>query len=489
METWIEQLGRLHPLVLHMPIGVLILLVLLELGNLLSRGRWSSRLPDLTDGTRTFILFILGVSTILSAAFGLMLADGGGYNSSLLFDHRMYGLLCAALVLVLFLVQQKAVLYAGTLVATVVVMVLAGHNGGSLTHGKGYLAGLLDWGRTEVVAEPEVLLGSVDEVELFAHAIQPIFEDSCVSCHGENKQKGELRLDSWEAIQRGGESGERLIEGGASRSQLVKRIELPVDHEDHMPPDGKPQLSIEEIRLFGWWVDAGAPSDALLVDLEIPKAIYNPIISRLGFEPEKVEPLPDRTWVLSEALRLEEGLGIFTQPLHPEEPWLEVNARLQLEAFGDDQLAALQPLARVIQRLDLGETAVSDAGLQSLGTFENLEVLKLDRTQITDAGLEALSNLLNLRTLVLFSTAISDEGLDALDNLPKLKSVFLWQSQVSKTGAAELQEQLTDDRTVRQLKEKINELEVQIQNEHVQVNLGESVTIVNEEPESSKPEE
>ena len=56
---------------------------------------------------------------------------------------------------------------------------------------------------------------------------------------------------------------------------------------------------------------------------------------------------------------------------------------------------------------------------------------------------------------------------------------------VSKSGAAELEEKLTDQRRVQTLKEKINELEVQIQHEQVQVNLGESVTFVNQKPEGS----
>ncbi len=335
------------------------------------------------------------------------------------------------------------------------------------------------------MAKLGVAPGSLDEVEIFAHAIQPVLEDRCVTCHGESKQKGELRLDSWEAIQKGGESGEALVEGGAERSLLIERIELPLDHDDHMPPDGKPQLGFAEIRLLEWWVDAGTPSDARLVDLDVPKSIYNPIVRRFGFEPEVAKSLPDRGWVLTEANRIERELGILTQPLHPEEPWLEVNTRIRFEAFGDDQLAALQPLAPVVQRLDLGETAVTNDGLQLLAAFENLEVLKLDRTQISDAGLMPLGDLPKLRTLVLFSTAVSDKGLAALEDLPNLKSVFLWQSLVSKSGVAELEEKLTDQRRVQTLKEKINELKVQIQHEQVQVNLGESVTFVNQKPEGS----
>jgi uncharacterized membrane protein len=484
MEKIIELLGHLHPLVLHLPIGILVLLVLLEIGNLIARSSSSERWPTLADGTRAFILFCLGASTILSAAFGLMLANGGGYETNLLFDHRMYGLLSALLALILFLVHRQSVLYVIFLTATVVVMVLAGHNGGSLTHGKGYLSGF--WNLSALgseVSKIENRATSLDEVEVFAQVVQPIFQERCVSCHGDSKQKGGLRLDSWDAIFKGGESGEVVVAGDANESLLMQRIWLPESHEDHMPPEGKPQPSLNEIRMLEWWVETSGGPEVFLGETIVPEVITTYVSSLLGIELEKPEPLPEREWVMAEARRLENELGILTQPLHPTEPWLEVNARLRFDAFGDEQLALLQPLAPVVQRLDLGETGVTDEGLKSLRPFNNLQMLKLDRTVISDVGLAALKDLPSLHSLTLFSTSITDAGAKALEDFPALKSVYLWDTQVSNEAAEKLKDKLSDPRLTDQLHEEIEVLKNKIRNTQAEVNLGESVTVV------SKPNE
>ena len=74
----------------------------------------------------------------------------------------------------------------------------------------------------------------------FAKSVQSVFEARCIDCHGSKKQKGDLRLDSLKAAA-------SVIEPGKSgESELFKRITLPADHEDIMPPKGDP-LSKEQI--------------------------------------------------------------------------------------------------------------------------------------------------------------------------------------------------------------------------------------------------
>ena len=85
----------------------------------------------------------------------------------------------------------------------------------------------------------------------FAKSVQSVFEARCIDCHGSKKQKGDLRLDSLKAaasVIEPGESGE---------SELFKRIILPADHEDIMPPKGDP-LSKEQIDGIKAWIDEGA---------------------------------------------------------------------------------------------------------------------------------------------------------------------------------------------------------------------------------------
>ena len=107
-------------------------------------------------------------------------------------------------------------------------------------------------------------------------------------------------------------------------------------------------------------------------------------------------PRPDRAAVLAQAAALSAQLGIEIRPLSVDAPWLMVSARLQLKQFGDAQLVTLAALGPVIHWLDLGETAVSDAGLAQLSTMSELRRLQLDSTAVTDAGLAALAPLARL---------------------------------------------------------------------------------------------
>jgi len=73
----------------------------------------------------------------------------------------------------------------------------------------------------------------------YAKDIRPIFEASCFRCHGEEKQKGELRLDSLQAVLKGGEDG-KVIVPGASKKSLLVIAAARIDDETAMSPKPKP---------------------------------------------------------------------------------------------------------------------------------------------------------------------------------------------------------------------------------------------------------
>ena len=92
----------------------------------------------------------------------------------------------------------------------------------------------------------------------FAKDIKPLFEKSCFKCHGPEKQKGKLRLDSLEATLKGGENGEILKKGRSAESGLVHSIAR-LDEDEAMPPEGKGEpLTKEQIGLVRAWIDQGA---------------------------------------------------------------------------------------------------------------------------------------------------------------------------------------------------------------------------------------
>lgn len=87
--------------------------------------------------------------------------------------------------------------------------------------------------------------------------VQAIMETKCLECHNPSKIKGKLLMDTAEALLKGGESGKTLIPGKPDESELIKRIVLPKDNDDIMPPKGGP-LPAEDIALLKQWVSEGA---------------------------------------------------------------------------------------------------------------------------------------------------------------------------------------------------------------------------------------
>ncbi|HTQ32158.1 MAG TPA: c-type cytochrome domain-containing protein [Opitutaceae bacterium] len=105
---------------------------------------------------------------------------------------------------------------------------------------------------------------------VFTGVVEPILARSCVSCHGEKKQKKNLRLDSLTAIMKGAKDGAVVVPGNADQSELTQRLHLDPDDDDHMPPKNKPQLTGREILILDWWINAGAPGDVPLTSLKVP---------------------------------------------------------------------------------------------------------------------------------------------------------------------------------------------------------------------------
>jgi mono/diheme cytochrome c family protein len=92
----------------------------------------------------------------------------------------------------------------------------------------------------------------------FVKQVQPIFEKSCIKCHGPEKQKGGLRLDQKEAALKGGKDGVAITPGDAAKSDLYRRITLPEGSDDIMPSGQNSPLTKAETDLIKDWINQGA---------------------------------------------------------------------------------------------------------------------------------------------------------------------------------------------------------------------------------------
>jgi len=471
--------GRLHPLLVHLPIGLIVLLAVLEL---LAR---SQRFKQ-ANASSGIILALTIPAAIFAVVCGWLLSRGGGYQDQLLQWHKWTGIATAAfctLAGLLYALDLKKP-YRWCLFSSLAVLVVASHFGGSLTHGSDYLvryapAPIRSWfGEQKAVASTQAKPKDPAQLVAFADVVQPMLKDNCVSCHGPDKAKAKLRLDSLDAILKGGESGPSLVAGKAADSLMLKRIHLPETDDNHMPPQGKPQPSSGDVALLEWWISQGAPANKKFAELKPPPNISRILAAKFGAGPAlaKVTPPKPLKEILPLASSLADQLNIAVTALSPTEPWLQCNASVAGKDFTDVELAKLAPLATNLRWLDLAGTKVTDAGLAAFASMPNLVRLHLERTGVTDAGLQHVLHLDNLEYLDLYGTQVTDDGLRQLEALPKLKQVFVWQTKVTPAAASEFVEARTDKDQLDQWESQIEQLKAKIREAHVLVDLGTTTT-------------
>ncbi len=294
--------GRFHPLVVHLPIGVLVVVAVAEALSLWPR--WRVRV----DHAISVALPLLVVSAVAAFVAGHLLAGGGGFPSKLVLWHRRLTLLAilgAGLSLAAWGVAERTAWmrhgYRAILGLTMGVLTAGAHFGGSITRGEGYLTKyapepLRGWLGGEppkgAAEDPPPTPGR--EPLVYADVIAPILRQRCVECHGAETVKAGLRLDSLEGVRKGGDGGATVVPGGGERSPLVARMRLPVEDEERMPPEGREGPSAEEIALVAWWIDRGA-NDTLRVRDALPPEASRALLDRVVVSAPSASALPATT--------------------------------------------------------------------------------------------------------------------------------------------------------------------------------------------------
>lgn len=289
---------------------------------------------------------------------------------------------------------------------------------------------------------------------VFKDIVMPILEAKCVSCHGAEKAKGKLRMHTFEAIMKGGSDGATtVVAGKPADSLMIKRVNLPKDDDDHMPPADEKQLTKEESAVLKWWVEQGA-SDSITVaaikktpDVE---GILGSLIkagakaSAAGtakvVEKPKAKPLTDaeKKAVATVAAKMQ-ALGASLMPLALDTEQQRLSVINAADKFGDRELAELTPIAAQVLWVDLARSQITDAGVATLAKLPNLERLHLENTKVTDAGIASLAGLKGLEYLNLYGTKVTDAGIAKLAGSKALKKLFVWQTGVTQAGAKALE--------------------------------------------------
>lgn len=409
--------GRLHPLILHFPIVILLIAFVLQ--------TIKRHLPIDESATNWFVRALLLVGSLsagFTVAFGIFLSKEEGYDGDLLFWHKWTGIgvfVCAALLWTFYEKLGKNVLLA-SMWATAAVLVSTGHFGASMTHGEGFI--------TETIFTGSKNRPDLSNPNVYADLVVPILKEKCFSCHNPDKAKGGLILTDTISLAKGGESGILWVGGKSGESLLTERLLLDIEHEHRMPPKGKPQLSPSEIGLIRAWIDAGGDFNSTLEALPQRDDILKLATTIYGSDDKKTYQFPAAATDLIRQLNTSYRL---VAPVAYGSPALDVSF-FGRYAFDPNSLRELDQISKQIVSLNLAGMPVGDADLSVISAFSNLEKLNLSQTQISENGLAALQKLEELHTLQLSGTNLSGESLKDLTALPKLKQLFVWNTGITQ---------------------------------------------------------
>ena len=401
MEEIIKYLGNFHPVVLHLPIGAFLFTFLLFVSQKYLKSNFN-------PAVRMGLLFSF-ITSIITSIFGYILHLNGDYDSVLVDRHMWLAIATTILIGFVLYLHKKQKPYNHVLssfVFATVLLTITGHNGGSLTHGKDYLK-LPDF-------EKEISIVSYDSIHVFNQVISPILDSKCVKCHNTGKSKGNLMLSSIDKILLGGEKGQIIKSNSSVDSRLYTYLNLPIDDEMHMPPDGNSQLNDNEKELIKLWIDEGADfyNFRKMNDDNFSKEI----LSFLPKEIASVDP-PNR----NDLVRLIEN-EFRIERISVENNFIDI--KYQGKSFKQSYLRLLSKVSDNIKRLDLSFVDLSSIDLSRVDDFDNLTYLNLNNTKLTTKKLQKLD--LNIQTLILSNNNFDVSVFDKFISNPTNERVFAY---------------------------------------------------------------
>lgn len=431
IPAWLQTIGRMHPLMLHFPIVILLLAMLLEFFRFKPEYAGNAFYRNFLQG----LLLIGALFAAVTVIMGLFLSREEGYEGDTLTFHKWTGAGIFFFASIIYWVRNagwyKSVAARAGALLTVVALVLTGHYGAALTHGSNFI-----W--EPISSKREIAEVPLDQAVVYTHVIRPILEQKCTSCHNPDKLKGELILSDPQSIMKGGKSGKLIVPGNPQMSLLLQRVHLPMEEKKHMPPSGKAQLTLQEISLLTLWVKQKADFQKKLT--ELPDSDSLRVLAAAYLQPQTTKeefefPAADEEKV--KALNTDYRT---IMPLARESPALAVNI-YNASGYNVKQLDELEDIRKQVISLNLNKMPVKDSDLKQISKFENLRRLDLNFTDVTAAGLKELAGLKHLESLALSGTKLDLNDLKGL--LPQLKSVktvAVWDTKLSAADVQQLQQ-------------------------------------------------
>lgn len=443
--------GALHPLFVHLPVGLLFVAA----GAAVLRRLRGDRRPS---PVAAVALRVGAVGAVLAAASGWIAgaAGRGPASAETLENHRIFGVVTAVLAAAAWACDAAARraergardahgLRGARFVALLGAALAAGgagNFGGTLTHGSGFWTEPF---RTAAAApasaeagmpldgEPEGPAVAASAPFAIPDDVASSFAKSCVSCHGPAKKKGDLRLDDVAHVFGAEESAWTVRPGDPDASELLRRVKLSVQDEGAMPPDGA-RLGADEIAALARWIAEGCRAPAA----PAPEKVAAAVSVRAAPEPPYAGPRGPLSPVEAAAVERLRAAGMRVEPAAADGAGLEVNLAVAARPVDAAALAPLADVARRVVEINAAGSTLDDAALDLVARCENLRRLHLQGTAVRDAGVASLAALPRLVSLNLYDTRVTDAAVDALAASPSLRRVYLWKTAATPDAMARL---------------------------------------------------
>ena len=425
-------LGRFHPLLVHLPIGFLILAILIEIYCSIFKIRINQSIIN-------FTWFVAFFSSVLTTILGLLIAETGHYIDENLSMHKILGLSLTGITFISWFLRLSIFsnLFSSSLktlsnVIVVVLLTLTGHYGGNLTHGETYLVDYAPEQIKELVVNKNKNIElEIDSVKIYNDLIQPIFNQKCVSCHNKEISRGNLNMDSYSNLLKGGSSGNPINKSDPRKSLLIKRITMPTSELKYMPPDGEP-VSFDEIKTLIWWINNFDKSNEKLASLKVEDDIKESleILYSLNFKEKQwfekiiVEKLDESL------IQNIDNTTFQIKYISDDKKFLSVKYLKKNASIND--IEKLQKISNNITYLTAKSSNLSNDIIKSISNFKNIVKLEIQDNNIDDESIEILQSLNNLEILNIHNTKITNRAIESLKNFKNLKRAYVWGTSISK---------------------------------------------------------
>ena len=430
IPAWLQVFGRMHTLFLHFPIVMLSLCIFWELFS-----GFKKKYVGVKEEIGDELLLAAAITSVITALMGLFLSRESGYTPDLLVWHKWGGIFISFLSLIWYVfrvkVRQMKPVLLTTALAGLIMIIVTGHLGANITHGQDFLL-------APVIPEKQKPVVLFEDAAVYADMVQPILEAKCMSCHNSGKAKGELIMETKELLLKGGKDGPLWDSTQNDLGLLMQRIHLPEQSRKHMPPQGKPQLTDDEVAILYHWIKSGASFKTKVASLpehDSLRLLAAPLFQTIETDDYTFAPADEsKVKALNNNYRVVRQLAIGSPALGVE--------FFSIEQFKPEQLKELLDVKDQIVSLNLNKMPLEDDGLKTISQFHNLRKLNLSFTNITGGTLNELAKLKELKSLSLSGTKIKSSSLQLLVGLPKLTELFVWNTSLMAEDIKKIQQQL-----------------------------------------------